>query len=81
MNTAPTTALGNSAAASQDIIIFLAVHPPVLAEVAAAVKGGLKPAAVVVSLAPKFTIARLRERLGGCARIENPTQWRSGSLI
>ena len=58
----------NGTAASQDIV-FLAVHPPVLAEVAAGINGSLKPSAVVVSLAPKFTIARLTELLGGFGRL------------
>ncbi len=62
------TAHGNGAAAAQDIV-FLAVHPPVMAEVASAVKGSLKPGALVVSLAPKFTIAKLTELLGGFARL------------
>ena len=64
INTAP----GSGAAASQDIV-FLAVHPPVMAEVASGIKGSLKPGALVVSLAPKFTIAKLTELLGGFARL------------
>lgn len=59
---------GNSAAASQDVV-FLAVHPPVMTEVAAGVKGSLKPGALVVSLAPKFTLAKLTELLGGFPRL------------
>lgn len=55
-------------AAAQDLV-FLAVHPPVLAEVVAGIKGALQPGALVVSLAPKFTIARLTELLGGFARL------------
>jgi pyrroline-5-carboxylate reductase len=62
------TASASNAAASQDIV-FLAVHPPVMAEVAAGIKGGLKPGALVVSLAPKFTIAKLTELLSGFARL------------
>jgi pyrroline-5-carboxylate reductase len=62
------TAVGNGSAAVQDIV-FLAVHPPVMAEVAAGIKGQLRPGALVVSLAPKFTIARLTELLGGFARL------------
>jgi len=60
---------GNSAAAASQDIVFLAVHPPVMAEVAASVKGSLKPDALVVSLAPKFTIAKVAELLGGFARL------------
>jgi len=62
------TAAQSAAAAAQDIV-FLAVHPPVMAEVAAGIKGSLKPGATVVSLAPKFTIAKLTGLLGGFARL------------
>ena len=62
------TSAQGAAAASQDIV-FLAVHPPVMAEVAAGIKGSLQPNALVVSLAPKFTIAKLTELLGGFARL------------
>ena len=57
-----------SGAAAQDLV-FLAVHPPVMGEVAGAIASSLKPDALVVSLAPKFTIARLTELLGGFDRI------------
>ena len=63
------TAAGDSAGAAAQEIVFLAVHPPVMAEVAAGVKGSLKAGAVVVSLAPKFTIAKLTDLLGGFARV------------
>ncbi len=63
------TAAGDSAAAASQDIVFLAVHPPVLAEVAAGIKGSVKPGALVVSLAPKFTLAKLTELLGGFARL------------
>ena len=62
------TTTAGTAAAGQDIV-FLAVHPPVMAEVCAGIKGALKPAALVVSLAPKFTVAKLAELLGGFAGI------------
>jgi pyrroline-5-carboxylate reductase len=58
----------SSAAATQDIV-FLAVHPPVMAEVVSGIKGSLKPGALVVSLAPKFTVAKLTELLGGFSRL------------
>lgn len=60
---------GSSTAAALQDIVFLAVHPPVMAEVALGIKGSLKPDAVVVSLAPKFTVAKLTELLGGFARL------------
>lgn len=62
------TASANAAAAGQDIV-FLAVHPPVLAEVCGGIKGALKPGALVVSLAPRFTVAKLTGLLGGFGRI------------
>ena len=63
------TAPGNCTAAALQDIVFLAVHPPVMAEVAQRIKGSLRPGAVVVSLAPKFTIAKLTELLGGFSRL------------
>ena len=50
-------------------MVFLAVHPPAIADVAGAIKARLAPDAIVVSLAPKFTIARLAALLGGFERI------------
>lgn len=63
------TAPGSSAAAAAQDLVFLAVHPPVMAEVCAAINGSLKPGAIIVSLAPKFTVAKLTELLGGFARL------------
>jgi pyrroline-5-carboxylate reductase len=62
------TTTDSHAAAAQDIV-FLAVHPPVMAEAATAIKGSVKPGAIVVSLAPKFTLAKLTGLLGGFARL------------
>ena len=55
-------------AASQDVV-FLAVHPPAMPDALSSIKDTLKPDALVVSLAPKFTIAKLSELLGGFARL------------
>lgn len=63
-----TTTSHNPEAAAADIV-FLAVHPPVLADTVAALKGALKPDALVVSLAPKFTVAKLAGLLGGFNRL------------
>jgi pyrroline-5-carboxylate reductase len=62
------TTTDSRVAAAQDIV-FLSVHPPVMAEVTAGVKGSLKPDAIVVSLAPKFTFAKLADLLGGFSRL------------
>lgn len=55
-------------AAAQDLV-FLAVHPSVMAEVAASIKSSLRPGSIVVSLAPKFTIAKLTALMGGFDRL------------
>jgi pyrroline-5-carboxylate reductase len=55
-------------AAAQDIV-FLATHPPALADAAGRAARALRADAILVSLAPKFTIAKLTELLGGFARI------------
>ena len=65
INTAP----GENAKAAGQNIVFLAVHPPAMGEAAEQIKGSLRPDALVVSLAPKFTIAKLTELLGGFQRI------------
>jgi pyrroline-5-carboxylate reductase len=56
------------AAAAQDVV-FIAVHPPVMAEVASSLRGLLGPDTIVVSLAPKFRMAKLTELLGGPGRL------------
>jgi len=55
-------------AASQDVVI-LATHPPVTADALKAAAPLLKADAILVSLAPKFTIAKIAELLGGFSRI------------
>ena len=57
-----------SVAAAQDIV-FLATHPSALVEAASRAAAVLKPTAIFVSLAPKFTIAKLSVLLGGFSRI------------
>jgi len=64
-----TAALGdNSRAAAQDIV-FIAVHPPAVTAVLAEIKPYLREEAVLVSLAPRVSIARISECLGGFGRI------------
>ncbi|MGC8743093.1 MAG: pyrroline-5-carboxylate reductase family protein [Verrucomicrobiia bacterium] len=62
------TSQDNVEAAKKDIV-FLAVHPPVVAAVCEQIKGALNPDAILISLAPKFTINKLSELLGGFKRI------------
>lgn len=49
--------------------IFLAVHPPMIAESLDKAKGGLNPNSILISLAPKFTIEKMSTILGGYNRI------------
>lgn len=58
----------NSKAAAQEII-FLALHPPAIGGGLGEIKAALKPGAVLVSLAPRFSIKALSEALGGFNRI------------
>ncbi|HPK17262.1 MAG TPA: NAD(P)-binding domain-containing protein [Syntrophales bacterium] len=58
----------NARAAGQDIV-FLALHPPAVAGGLEEIKAALKPGAILVSLAPRFTIRALSEGLGGFDRI------------
>ncbi|NPV04136.1 MAG: NAD(P)-binding domain-containing protein [Syntrophaceae bacterium] len=58
----------NAKAAGQDLV-FLALHPPAVGGGIAEIRATLKPGAVLVSLAPRFTIKALSEGLGGFDRI------------
>lgn len=58
----------NARAARQDVV-FAAVHPPVMKVALGPLAGQLQRRAVVVSLAPKFTFAALRDLLGGHDRL------------
>jgi pyrroline-5-carboxylate reductase len=63
------TASDNSAAAVAPDAVFLAVHPLVMAEVVAGIRSSVQQRAIVVSVAPKFTVTKLTELLGGFARL------------
>lgn len=54
--------------AGQDVI-FIALHPPVIAETLSQIKSLIKPNAVIISLAPKVTIGQMSDILGGFKRI------------
>ena len=62
-----TTADNSSAAAAR--VVLLGLHPPAFADCVPALRAALGPDAIVVSLAPKWTIARLSDLLGGFDRI------------
>ncbi len=55
-------------AAGQDVV-FLAVHPPAIVDAVATIRECLRPDTILVSLAPKFSVAKLSGLLGGFDRI------------
>ncbi len=59
---------GNLAAMNQDVV-FLAVHPPAIPDALPKLKGAARSTTILVSLAPKFTIGKLAELLGGFNRL------------
>lgn len=63
-----TTANDNAKPAACDVV-FISLHPPVLAQAIGDVKSSIRPDTVVVSLAPKISIALLSNILGGHGKI------------
>jgi pyrroline-5-carboxylate reductase len=63
-----TAAAGNEEAAARERV-FLALHPPALKAVLPGLAPHVRKDAVVVSLAPVLTLARLSEMLGGFTRL------------
>lgn len=57
-----------SLAAAQDLV-FLAIHPHTVVDALSGLRSRIRPEAILVSLAPKFTLARLSELLGGFPRL------------
>ena len=55
--------------AAQNVLVFLAVHPPVVKEVADEISDNLMDDTIVVSLVPIMTIAKLTNLLGGFNRL------------
>lgn len=55
---------GTPSEPSQQDVVFLAVHPPVMADTLNLIKKDVKQDASVVSLAPKFTVEKLAAILG-----------------
>lgn len=63
------TALNNNREAAAQDLVFLGLHPPAMPGSLGKIRACLKPSAIVVSLAPKLSIAKLREGLAGFDRI------------
>jgi len=64
-----TLSCGDASEAAKQSVVFLAVHPPKLAEAAASIAGQLQETTIVVSLAPKFTLGKLQDMLAGYSRL------------
>jgi pyrroline-5-carboxylate reductase len=50
-------------------VLFLALHPPVISEVLSAIKPYVKEDVILISLAPKITVNKLKNMLGGIGQI------------
>lgn len=57
------------AVAAEQEVVFLATHPPALADAASRITASLGRNSILVSLAPKFTLAKLSALLGGFSRL------------
>jgi len=62
-------AAASAADAAAQQVVFLAVHPPAMKEAVEAAKAHVQRDAIVISLAPKFTLATLTNLLGGFNRV------------
>jgi pyrroline-5-carboxylate reductase len=63
-----TSLNNNREPASQDLV-FLGLHPPAIGSSLAEIRDSLKPGSILISLAPKPSIAKLKDGLGGFDRI------------
>ena len=63
------TALGDNRQAAMQDIVFIGLHPPVMTNVLSEIQAHLNADSILVSLAPKLTIARIAEMLDGFQRI------------
>jgi pyrroline-5-carboxylate reductase len=61
--------LGDNGRAAAERVVFLAVHPPAMKAVLGELRGRIASGSLVVSLAPKLTIAEIATALGGSARV------------
>ncbi len=50
-------------------VVFIGLHPPVISETLQKIKTAVKPTTLIVSLAPKVSIAKFSEGLGGLKNI------------
>lgn len=53
------TVAGSVSDAAQQDMVFIALHPPIIMDVLEAVKNQIKPGAIIISLAPKISLAKI----------------------
>jgi pyrroline-5-carboxylate reductase len=63
------TVLNNAKVPAASSIVFIGLHPPVIAEVLQEIISIVQPTTIVISLAPKISIAQISESLGGLQNI------------
>jgi pyrroline-5-carboxylate reductase len=61
--------LNNATVPAACDVVFIGLHPPVIVDVLQKIKAIVKPASLIVSLAPKISIAKLTDGLGGLENI------------
>ena len=63
------TVVNNAKVPAASSVVFISLHPPVIGDVLQEIKSIVKPTTVVISLAPKISIAQISELLGGLQNI------------
>jgi len=63
------TAVNNAKLPASCDVVLIGLHPPVVNEILQEIKSVVNPSAIVISLAPKVSIAKLSEGLGGFKNI------------
>jgi pyrroline-5-carboxylate reductase len=67
--TFPEVQIANAADAASQDIVFISLHPPVVMDTLEQVKDHFKTGSVVISLAPKITIAKISSKLSQVKKI------------
>lgn len=61
--TFPDIQIDNSSVAASQDIVFISLHPPVIMDTLELIKGSINSKTIVISLAPKITIAKISSKL------------------
>jgi pyrroline-5-carboxylate reductase len=59
----PDIQIDNASVAAQQDIVFISLHPPVVMDTLELIKGNINNNTIVISLAPKITIAKIASKL------------------